>query len=121
MSSLRKLWIAGTALLVNFAATGRPVAAADAPQCLRTEDIKSTKATDDSTLLFYTRDHKIWVNHLQSPCLGLVNDGFSYNAEPTDIICGNVETIRTLQFPTVCKLGAFAPYTQAAAPVPATR
>ena len=102
-----------SALLAIIAAVGAvaslaPANAADTnPQCLRSQDIKSTKATDDNTLLFYTRDHKVYVNHLQSPCLGLTTDGFAYLAEPTDIICGNVETIRTVEFHQVCKLGTF--------------
>ena len=92
------------------------VAAAPAPVCLKTYFIDHTHPVDDSTLLFFMRDGKVWKNTLRDPCVGLqIEQGFSYEAS-VDEICSNEQTIRVLRTGSICQLGDFTPVPPDSAP-----
>ncbi|HLG86535.1 MAG TPA: hypothetical protein VKZ79_04995 [Alphaproteobacteria bacterium] len=87
--------------------------AASKPVCIRSYLIDHTETPDDSTILFYMRNHVIWKNTLVSRCIGLrINrEGFTY--QPTnpgsDELCSNLVTVRLNDTGRVCLLGAFTP------------
>ncbi|MGD0189697.1 MAG: hypothetical protein ABSD74_03030 [Rhizomicrobium sp.] len=90
------------------------------PVCLRPFDVAGpanvirTHVVDPRTILFYMPNGKVWVNHLSSPCRGLMFHGFEYLTRQ-DELCSNQVSIRVIESGEVCKLGAFAPYTQSSA------
>jgi hypothetical protein len=81
--------------------------------CIRSLDIDHTSIPDDSTILFYMRNHKVWKNTLVARCVALKNNtrGFTYSpTNPgTDEICSNLFTIRVNDTGEVCLPGAFTP------------
>lgn len=87
------------------------------PVCLRPFDrpgpggIIHTHVVDPRTILFYTPDGKVWVNHLKSECRGLMFHGFEYMTDQ-DELCSNQTAIRVVESGEICKLGDFVPYTQ---------
>ncbi len=82
-----------------------------APVCLASYLIDHTDIPDDSTILFTMRDHSVWKNRLDYPCIGLRNDTRGFTYEPTnpatDEICSNLVTIRLNTYGNVCPLGLF--------------
>lgn len=107
-----------TALLAGFAlAQPAPPPAPAHPVCLRPFDtpgpggIIQTHVVDPRTILFYTPDGKVWVNHLKSQCRGLMFHGFEYVTHQ-DELCSNQTAIRVIESGEICKLGDFVPYPQ---------
>ncbi len=100
---MRKLALAAI-LLVTSAIS--PAMASNT--CLMTHRIDNTKVVDAKTILFRMKDGKVWRNTLQTPCPGLLFEGFVYVAH-NDQICGNEQSIRVLRSHEVCMLGPFAP------------
>ncbi len=106
--------IAVGVILTLLAATGAQAQAYSTQGgtvCLRSSWIDHTKAPDDRTILFYMRDHKVWVTHLRSLCPQLSFNGFAYVATPPDDICGNLQSIRVIRSGAVCMMGPIVPYT----------
>lgn len=107
------------ALIIAFSAPANLTMAESADNaksvCFSILQISNTQAPDDSTLLFYMRDGKIWKNTLPDRCFGLKMNIRGYTYTPTnptsDTICSNLVTIRLNDTGTVCMLGAFTPYT----------
>jgi hypothetical protein len=86
--------------------------------CLRAESIDHTEVADDSTILFITKDHKVWKNSLPFPCTSLKFEGGFAFATDADEICSNAQTIRVLRSGTFCELGQFTPAAAATGPAP---
>jgi hypothetical protein len=90
------------------------------PVCLRPFDVSGpsgvirTHVVDPRTVLFYMPNGKVWVNHLSSPCRGLMFHGFEYLTRQ-DELCSNQVSIRVLESGEVCKLGSFTPYVRSSA------
>ena len=101
------LFAAAVALSSSF-----PVLA-DKAVCIRSLDIDHTSIPDDSTILFYMRNHKVWKNTLVSRCVALKNNtrGFTYSptTPASDEICSNLFTIRVNDTGEVCLPGEFTP------------
>lgn len=95
-------------LAIGLGGVATPVLAKDAPVCLRTNYIDSTRVVDPRTILFRMKDGKVWRNSLRTPCLGLKFYGFRYETRFMEI-CGNAQSIRVLTTNEVCSLGNFAP------------
>lgn len=91
-------------------AEGQP-AATSGGTCIRTAWIDHTKAPDDRTILFYMKDHKVWMTRLSTVCPELRFNGFIYMPTPPDQICGNLQTIRVIRSGSVCMMGPLEPYT----------
>ena len=79
--------------------------------CLNIQDIDHTRTPDNRTILFYMHGGKIWKNRLRNICTGLTFKGFVYEPTPPNHVCGNMQTIRVIEFGSVCMMGAFEPYT----------
>ena len=88
-----------------------------AETCLYSQDIRSTHAPDDSTILFTMTDGKVWKNTLKAPCSQLrFRDSFTY-ADSGGTICANQQRIRVIDAPAgapllrnpgpYCQLGDF--------------
>jgi hypothetical protein len=78
--------------------------------CIRDNDIRDTKITDDRTIVFHLRNGKTYVNTLVHRCAGLkFNGGFVYDGTPNGELCDNLVTIRVVHAGNACLLGAFTP------------
>jgi hypothetical protein len=76
----------------TFADAGRLMAA---ERCLAVATIKRTQIVDDQNILFYTRNHKIYNNHLAHSCAGLtIADTFKYATSQSQLC--NVDFITVL-------------------------
>ncbi|HVZ69684.1 MAG TPA: hypothetical protein VG891_09485 [Rhizomicrobium sp.] len=78
--------------------------------CLKTILIDHTETPDTKTILFFMKNGTAWKNTLKSDCIGLRQNGFIYMPTPPDQVCGNFQTIRTIETRSVCVLGPFTPY-----------
>lgn len=119
---------AAAAFLAAFAAVpaqaqqGAPAGAFAGPVCLGSFDapgqgaIDHTHVVDPQTILFYTRDGKVWKNTLKARCPSLMFHGFSF-ATHQDEICSNAQSIRVVATDEVCQLGVFTRYAQPARPI----
>lgn len=109
---MKSIVIAGLALLAGALAAGaQPESANGGNVCIRTDWIDHTKAPNDRTILFYMKDHKVWVTHLATLCPELSFNGFIYMPTPPEEICGNLQTIRVIRAGSVCMMGPLVPYT----------
>ena len=106
------------AYAVLLAALALPNVAGAAETCIDSHNIRSTHATDDSTILFTMIDGKVWKNSLKAPCSQLqFRDSFTYD-EFGGTICANQQRIRVLDAPSgapllrnagpSCQLGDFS-------------
>lgn len=95
-------------LAVGLGSVATPALAKDAPVCLRTNYIDSTRVVDPSTILFRMKDGKVWRNNLRTPCLSLKFYGFKYQTSFMEI-CSNAQSIHVLTTNEVCSLGNFTP------------
>ena len=102
--------VAVTVLAGMQAATGQPASTAGGSTCIRTDWIDHTKSPDDRTILFYMKDHKVWMSHLSTVCPELRFNGFIYSPTPPEQICGNLQTIRVIRSGSVCMMGPLEPY-----------
>lgn len=109
--------IAVLAALAATAASGQMVGPVNptSPVCLQPalmpdEAIPRTKVLDPQHVLFYTRDGRVWMNRLRSPCRGLMFHGFSVLGQENEI-CSNATAIHVIESGETCQLGAFTPYT----------
>ena len=106
--------IAIAALLSAFAtstALAQPVSPSGPGNvCIRTDYIDRTKTPDDRTILFYMKDHKVYVTHLATMCPELRFNGFIYMPTPPEQICGNLQTIRVIRTGSVCMMGPIVPF-----------
>jgi hypothetical protein len=88
-----------SAALLAVLAVGQ-ARAADTPTpriCIISQDIQSTHAVDDSTILFTMLDGKVWKNTLRAPCHELkFRDNFTYE-DFGGQICANDQKIRVLE------------------------
>ena len=79
--------------------------------CLPTSQIDHTDIVDDSTIVFYMRTGKPYVNKMSMPCANLkTEDGFAYETDEPQI-CSASQTIRVARSGNFCELGQFTPYT----------
>lgn len=118
------LILAATIAAPALAAT-QPVAPAWAPagpavNCIQTNQIRSTRVIDDSTIDFDMGGGRLFRNHLPNRCPGLnSNRAFSYS--PTGNQLCNVHTITVIQQGggpsrgATCGLGQFTPMQRAPA------
>ena len=113
----RMISIAAAALaLMTGAASAQPASVSSSGNvCLKTYQIERTTTPNSHTIIFYMKDGKAWQNTLRSDCVGLTFNGFIYEPTPPDQICGNLQTIRSIQTKSVCQLGPFTPYDKNAA------
>lgn len=96
---------------VATAASAQPASVSSSGNvCLKTIQIDRTTTPDAHTVIFFMKDGKAWKNTLRSDCVGLTFNGFIYEPTPPDQICGNLQTIRSIQTKSVCQLGPFTPY-----------
>ncbi len=105
-------------LLLVTACTHQPGSVENAnaaPVCIPAYNIDHTHISDDSTILFYMRDHTVWKNTLPFPCYGLKLDSRGFTYSPTDpgsdTICSNLMTFQTNTFHSICELGTFTKVT----------
>ena len=77
-------------------------------RCLMAVDVDHTHVVDQSNILFYMRDGKIWRTHLTPACVNLKMSGFKMVGHP-DQFCANAQTIEVLNGGAVCQLGNFEP------------
>jgi hypothetical protein len=90
---MRPIRCLSAALLAAFLL---PTAAGAAGTCLYSQDIRSTHAVDDSTILFTMTDGKVWKNTLKAACSQLqFRDAFSY-VDYGGTICANQQFIRVI-------------------------
>ena len=106
------------ALLALFAVDQAQAADMSTPPriCLSTQDVRSTHAIDDNTILFTMLDGKVWKNTLRAPCHQLqFRDSFTYD-DFGGQICANDQKIRVLEpaSPASASLraGQLGPYCQ---------
>jgi hypothetical protein len=85
-----------------------------APVCLDIRNITGTDSKDGKTIKFMFRDGSSRLNHLQSPCNGLIFGGFSWVIRNDDKVCENAQTLRVLNSGEICVLGKFDPVVKAA-------
>lgn len=104
--------VVGMASAVQAQDTAAPTAA---PKCLRTFNIRNTTTPNDKTILFHMNNGDVWQNDLKGTCSGLTFNGFRYDLNPPDEICGNQQIIHVLRTHAVCALGAFTPAPKPAA------
>lgn len=104
------------ALVAATAARAQPDTTMGGNVCIKTNWIDHTKAPDDRTILFYMRDHKVWMTHLSNLCPQLRINGFIYMPTPPDQICGNLQSIRVIRSGAVCMMGPLLPYMPAPSP-----
>jgi hypothetical protein len=78
-------------------------------RCLSAVDVDHTHVVDQSNILFYMRDGKVWSTHLTPACVNLKLSGFKMVGHP-DQFCANAQTIEVLNGGAVCRLGNFEPY-----------
>jgi len=124
MKVTRTLFL-GAALIALAVTAPVQSRAAEAPGpakiCLSSNDVRSTHAVDDSTILFTMIDGKVWQNALRAPCSQLkFRDSFTY-ADFGGTICANDQKIRVLESTSgatslhnlgpFCQLGEFTPVT----------
>ena len=97
--------------LAATAASAQPASVSSSGNvCLKTIQIDRTETPDSRTILFFMKNGSAWKNTLKSDCIGLRQNGFIYGPTPPDQVCGNFQTIRTIETKSVCVLGAFTPY-----------
>ena len=109
--------IAAVAALAGFPAAAQVVGPQNptGPVCLNLGDVPKepighTKVLDPQTILFYTRDGKVWKNTLKTRCPGLMSRGFVLRGAEGEV-CSNATTISVIDSGETCTLGAFTPYT----------
>ena len=109
MRPIRSLTLTAT-LLISLVL---PTVAGAAETCIDSRNIRSTHATDNSTILFTMVDGKVWKNTLKAPCSQLqFRDAFTYD-EFGGTICANQQRIRVLDQPTGApQLRNLGPYCQ---------
>lgn len=105
------------AMLLSMAGTAwaETAGSTTAERCLSVAAIKRTKVIDDQNILFYTRNHKVYNNHLPYACAGLtVANTFKYATSQSQLC--NVDIITVLHqisggyMPgAACGLGLFEP------------
>jgi Family of unknown function (DUF6491) len=122
MMTMTRILSLGAALLALAVMAPVGSQAADAPKiCLSSNNIRSTHAVDDSTILFTMNDGKVWKNTLRAPCSQLkFRDSFTY-ADFGGTVCANDQKIRVLESTSgaatlrnlgpFCQLGEFTPVT----------
>ena len=110
---MRSIAVAAFATLVGASAVqAQPESAMPGGNvCIRTDWIDHTKAPNDRTILFFMKDHKVWMTHLATLCPELSFNGFIYEPTPPEEICGNLQTIRVIRSGSVCMMGPLVPYT----------
>lgn len=99
---MRPLMIAALLAVPGVALAAAP------PLCLDSYRIDHTSVPDDSTILFYMRDHSVYRAHLINRCVGLALDprGFTYEPIPgNNQICENLLTIHLNTYGGVCLVG----------------
>lgn len=89
------------------------MSAASGNRCLAATDVDHTHVIDQSNILFYMRDGKIWHTHLTPACVNLKLSGFKMVGHP-DQFCANAQTIEVLNGGATCQLGNFTPYNEKA-------
>jgi hypothetical protein len=78
--------------------------------CLPAAQIDHTEILDDSTIVFYMRSGKAYINKMRFPCSSLkIEDGFAYETDISEV-CSASQTIRVLRSGNYCELGQFTPY-----------
>lgn len=114
-SNLKAAAAIGAAWLTLAGAAWADTAANSAERCLYVAAIKRTKVVDNQNILFYTRDHKVYNNHLPHACAGLAAANTFKYATSQSRLC-NVDTITVLNqisggyMPgATCGLGLFEP------------
>lgn len=79
------------------------------PKCVPANMVDHTKVLDQSNILFYMRDGKVWHSHLSPPCVGLRDSGFVMDSHFTEF-CGGAQAIHLMKGGATCQLGEFTPY-----------
>ena len=79
------------------------------PKCLQANMIDHTKVVDQSNILFYMRDGKVWHSRLSPPCVGIRDSGFVMDTHFTEY-CGGSQVIHLIKGGATCQLGEFTPY-----------
>jgi len=77
--------------------------------CLAARDVDHSHVVDESNILFYMRDGKVWQTHLTPACVNLKMSGYKMVGHP-DQFCANAQTIEVLNGGAICTLGDFTPY-----------
>ena len=111
-----KLFVVAVAAAVLAAAPAvaqSSMSYASGNRCLAATDVDHTHVVDQSNILFYMRDGKIWHTHLTPACVNLELSGFEMVGHP-DQFCANAQTIQVLNGGAVCRLGNFTPYNEKA-------
>lgn len=113
LDTLRRNKYVSAAIAMALGAALSPISAmAEGSEriCLQIRDIERTKILNDHQILFYTGQHKAYLNTLATKCSTLVReDGFS-RTDASDEYCDNLVTIRVLRTGEACLLGKFTPY-----------
>lgn len=79
------------------------------PKCIPSNMVDHTKVVDQSNILFYMRDGKVWHSRLAQPCVGIRDSGFVMNGHFTEF-CGGSQSIQLIKGGATCQLGEFTPY-----------
>lgn len=111
-----KSLLLAAAMIAGTIAAAQAQDMAPAPKCLRSTDIRNTSTPNDKTILFHMNNGKVYRNDLRTSCNGLTFNGFSYDLDPPNDICGNQQIIHVLRTHAVCALGAFTEVPKAAEP-----
>ena len=112
---MKSLVVAATflALAAGPAGAGTSMSMASGNRCLAAVDVDHTHVVDQSNILFYMRDGKIWQTHLTPACVNLTLSGFTMVGHP-DQFCANAQTIEVMNGGATCQLGNFKPYNEKA-------
>ena len=78
-------------------------------RCLWATEVDHTHVIDQSNILFYMRDGKVWHTRLKPACVNLKLSGFVMVGHP-DRFCANAQTIKVLNGGAICQLGNYTPY-----------
>ena len=84
--------------------------------CIKMNWIDHTRAPNDKSIIFYMKDNKAWITHLNGLCPQLSYNGFSYVGTPPEDLCGSLQIIQVVRSETMCKIGPLLPYAPPAAP-----
>jgi hypothetical protein len=86
--------------------------------CIKTTDIDHTEIVNDSSIVFFMKTGKPYLNTLRFPCPSLqMEGGFKYETDFPEI-CSQAQTIRVDRSGNFCELGNFTVFDVPTPPKP---
>jgi hypothetical protein len=110
---MRTINILAAAFLASAAlpAAAQP-AVQHTPICLNIRDVQDAASKDGKVMTFRMKGGTIYNNHLRQSCDSLIYGGFAWTINPSQEVCEDAQTLRTLTVGEICRLGKFDPPTK---------